>query len=81
MRAHDVRRLRVCDVCGGLGDKDAFIAGDETLCPRCAFKRCGTVAAFTEMYPVSEWRKMPLNVLGVRAARQLLAKLVAAEKA
>ena len=81
MKAHDVRRLMVCEVCGALGDKDAFIVGYGTLCPKCAIARAGGVNGFTEMYPVSEWEKLTLESLGVPAMRRLLDKLAERRKA
>ena len=73
MRAHDVRRLRACDVCCALVDKDCAIVGyGAPLCGVCAVRRAGDISKFMATYPISEWKKLTLGVVGVSGMRKLL---------
>lgn len=76
MNAHDVRRLRVCDVCSGLLDKSAVIEGyGAKLCGACAIKRAGGLGAFMTMYPQSEWKKLDLATVGATGMQMLLRRI------
>jgi hypothetical protein len=75
MKAHDVRRLRACHGCGDLIDKDGIIIGFADRCPSCALAYAGGLTRFTEMYPVSEWKKLPLGLIGADGMRWLLDRL------
>lgn len=72
MRAHDVRRLRYCETCLALDDRDNFITG-EPVCVACAWRTAGSLETFTSKYDRSEWTKLPLNLIGVENMRALLA--------
>lgn len=72
MNCHAVRDLRVCEVCGALGNKQAFLNQYGDLCPLCALRRSGSLKGFMTMYNKEEWDKIPLSVVGVRGMRQLL---------
>lgn len=76
MNSHSVRHMRVCVGCQVLGFKQDFIVdGKDDLCPQCAFGLEETVEAFMAHYPISEWQKLPLNVVGVEGMVKLMAAL------
>ena len=82
MRAHDVRRLRACDVCSELADKDEIIVGQgATLCGRCAIRRAGGLEQFMAKYPFSEWAKLTMDTVGVVGMKKLLARFAPAHAA
>ena len=72
MRCHAVRQLRVCEVCGALGNKRDFLNQYGDLCPSCALRRAGDLSGFMAMYKKEEWDKLPLSVVGVTGMRRLL---------
>lgn len=76
MKAHDVRNLRACDLCGGLGHLKNFLRTEQT-CIKCAFTNAGSIEAFMAYYPREEWEKLPLGLIGADAMRTMIAKIEA----
>ena len=72
MNAHDVRRLRVCDVCDTLHDRDDMLTKFGDLCQVCALRRSGGITGFMAMYPVDDWKRLQLGVVGVKGMQTLL---------
>ncbi len=72
MKAHDVRHLRVCKGCGGLGDRrrmlDLHEAGPHH--DFCAVERFGADAMLE--LPASERRKISIGAAGTHLMRRLL---------
>jgi len=70
-KAHDVRTLRVCGSCGGLGNCDRMIEhGTEWLHGRCFVSRYGK-AELCHL-PKEQTDRMTLNDIGVAAMKYLL---------
>lgn len=81
MNSHNVRQLTVCEVCDVLLNKKDVIRGyGAAICEMCAIRRAGGLAAFTKMYPPSEWKKLTLGTVGVSGMRRLLALLAKIEE-
>ena len=73
MNAHDVRRLRVCDVCNRLVDKDAVLDRYGNLCGACAVRRAGSIRAFVLAYPMEQWGRLTIGDIGAANMKKLLA--------
>ncbi len=71
-KAHDVRTLRVCGSCGGMGNCDRMIEhGKEWLHGRCFVSRYGK-AELCHL-PKAQTDRMTLNDLGLATMKYLLA--------
>ena len=70
-KAHDVRRLRACHYCGGLGRDDCMVERNDALYHgRCFINRFG-LEAFLAL-PTEQTHRVTLDDIGVDAMRALL---------
>jgi hypothetical protein len=70
-KAHDVRTLRVCGSCGGMGNNDRMIEhGTEWLHGRCFVARYGK-AELCQL-PQAQTDRMSMNDLGLEVMKYLV---------